>query len=872
MQHIVLRLLYLAAALIGWIGQPAEAANKSEAETIFDSANEESLRACASPRARELFARAEELGRTNSRLYLAWTYDPLHCKEHGTDASKAAELYRSLADSKSPGADNAVEAWAALVERRLATSEPYHNVADLLAHYGAALLQTDSSNALKFLTRAFVGGSDAAYETLSRIVGFIDQSDTARSPLRSDYLHRSAACALGSALTSRFPGGEREEEAIKVLRKCDGSYDLARLLLKRVHELRATEADRIWLLELSPHLRSSFSEELEVVMPQLLNSTRLEKSSQDERLAAANYLYRTADVRMLTTNSWRSARTNFDLALRIDPSPDSVQRHADALFNLVLNGPSRSGEANVGVDQLEALRTAASQYESHLGVLTTDQLARLAMLTWRGFAPPKSTTHHLDHLRALVNRGDQTAKNTLEFLSSIENASPVERPSISAIEEVRQGRNRPGDGLCREDNLQLAIDVQNSLYVRMTRMRGVPDVSREVAHNTSLQQMLPTGTAILLYGRDYLRHCVWLVDSTGLVAFASVYATDGLVGDQLRAFHRLEGITAAQSTRVPMLKNGSAEYLHSELPESATDRQPSTLDPARSLSLLLLPSTVKSRVTAYSHVIVVPYGQIGAVPFAALPLSSDGASLIDFSSISIAPSIVDLYASLVQDEEEGFRRLIPACPRGTSSTAQSRTMVGPRALVVGDPAFSRDDPDFIMPQLPGARDEAMAVANALGVRPLIGSDATPAAVRRAAQDAEFLYFATHGFSYSRNGTKGFLALAGGRWNAEQIQGTCLKQARLAILSACQTGLGQATDGGIIGLARAFQIAGVPDVVMSLWKINDFSSNELMTRLVSQLQLGKRPHDALRVAMLETRKIYVERKHWASFTVFSETPQ
>ena len=52
--------------------------------------------------------------------------------------------------------------------------------------------------------------------------------------------------------------------------------------------------------------------------------------------------------------------------------------------------------------------------------------------------------------------------------------------------------------------------------------------------------------------------------------------------------------------------------------------------------------------------------------------------------------------------------------------------------------------------------------------------------------------------------------------------------QLAVLSACETGLGKYEAGeGVFSLARGFMEAGVPSVVMSLWKVNDLSTSELM---------------------------------------------
>lgn len=112
----------------------------------------------------------------------------------------------------------------------------------------------------------------------------------------------------------------------------------------------------------------------------------------------------------------------------------------------------------------------------------------------------------------------------------------------------------------------------------------------------------------------------------------------------------------------------------------------------------------------------------------------------------------------------------------------------------------------------------------------------------------------------------------GLWTAKEIQDTQMI-AEIAVLSACQTGLGQVHDAGIIGLARAFQIAGVPRVVMSLWSVDDAATSELMQAFVEHLKQDNNisPAEALRKAMLKVRTQRPAPSQWESFVLFG-TPR
>jgi CHAT domain-containing protein len=99
---------------------------------------------------------------------------------------------------------------------------------------------------------------------------------------------------------------------------------------------------------------------------------------------------------------------------------------------------------------------------------------------------------------------------------------------------------------------------------------------------------------------------------------------------------------------------------------------------------------------------------------------------------------------------------------------------------------------------------------------------------------------------------GALDRGAGIMTAEEVAGLDLSACELAVLSACETGLGRVAGGeGGLGLQRAFHQAGARHVVASLWKVDDEATRALMTRFYEHLWREKLSvPEALRRAQLD----------------------
>ncbi len=269
----------------------------------------------------------------------------------------------------------------------------------------------------------------------------------------------------------------------------------------------------------------------------------------------------------------------------------------------------------------------------------------------------------------------------------------------------------------------------------------------------------------------------------------------------------------------------------------------------------LLPSNPEAKV------VFVPHKELFLVPFAAL-IDSKEKYLIEKHTIITAPSIQALDV--------------------TRQKRQKQTGKSKLAVVVGNPTM----PTIKLPNnqsptqlnnLPGAEREGKEVAQLLNAEFLTGNKATKAEVLKQLPNARYIHLATHGLleDFASFGIPGAVALApsnqdNGLLTSSEIQELNL-QAELAVLSACDTGGGDITGDGVVGLSRALIVAGVPSIVVSLWSVPDAPTAELMGEFYRNFQERKLDKaQALRQAMLETMKTYPNLVDWAGFTLIGQS--
>ena len=175
------------------------------------------------------------------------------------------------------------------------------------------------------------------------------------------------------------------------------------------------------------------------------------------------------------------------------------------------------------------------------------------------------------------------------------------------------------------------------------------------------------------------------------------------------------------------------------------------------------------------------------------------------------------------------------------------------------------------PRIPQAQAEVTAAASHFAeATTLLDADATEAGLRRAASGADVLHLATHGLFRPDNAFFSALKLADGWLDVREIYRLRLT-ARLVVLSACESGVGEVRSGDeVVGLARGFLAAGAETLVASLWNVHDASAAQLMEHFYRALQQEDgsngqvRPATALRTAQLAALAAGQHPTYWAPF--------
>ena len=408
-----------------------------------------------------------------------------------------------------------------------------------------------------------------------------------------------------------------------------------------------------------------------------------------------------------------------------------------------------------------------------------------------------------DRLKAGFDEGFQWVHGRLVRLLS-ESGQGVE-----ALEATERARARAFADLLASRELEPHDPLDPALPALANRAEGLPISATAPPATLSdfTAEARRLNCTVLAYWTDAEGVLVWAVTADGLQE------------------HHAVAVTSARLSALVGRTWSAAEPLGASGRASAYQQL---------YALLIQP--VRSTLAGSTRIAVVPHGPLFRLSFAGLQ-APDGRYLVERHAVHYVPSMAAAVALEVRSRA-----------------------IGRLALVVVDPALTSERRQREgLPPLPGAAAEGASVARVLGVAAgemLTGSGASEKAVRLRAPGRRVLHFATHAVAFDTQPMDSFLALAApanevtddGRLTAEEVYRLSL-EAELVVLSGCRTAAGQVTGDGVVGLSRAFFVAGTPSIIASLWDLPDVAGRELLPAFYRAWDRTGDKAEALRSAQL-----------------------
>jgi CHAT domain-containing protein len=370
-------------------------------------------------------------------------------------------------------------------------------------------------------------------------------------------------------------------------------------------------------------------------------------------------------------------------------------------------------------------------------------------------------------------------------------------------------------GTLREELLR----TERELLERTRRQRlTLPTRTAPQASDFSiaaLQAGLTLGDALVEYGAldDELFACVVTRDRVSLTR-------------HLASWSEVQGAVRSARFQIDTLRHGSAPVQRHM--GTLTERM---LARMKQLHQLIW-APLEEHLRDCQRVVVVPHAQLGAVPFAAL--TNGQVAVGERFELAMAPS--------GRIAVRGFSRQ-PVRPRKILALAESS-------------------------RLPHTAGEAACVAALFEQgHAYIGGEATIETLRNHAHEADVLHLACHAQFRSDNPRFSALHLHDGALTVEMAEALPL-QACIVVLSACETGLAEVSTGDeMIGLVRAFLVAGAARVVASQWPVDDAVTASFMSQFYGAMVRGLGAAQALGHAQTVVRRTHPHPYFWAAFTLY-----
>lgn len=311
-------------------------------------------------------------------------------------------------------------------------------------------------------------------------------------------------------------------------------------------------------------------------------------------------------------------------------------------------------------------------------------------------------------------------------------------------------------------------------------------------------------------------------------------------------------------------------YNNQDFKNLVIDTSSKLADPNSNISVLsrqlaeisnILLEPIQESIQSKKDLIVLSDGVLNAVPFDILSVKQENYQpLITSHTVQMAPSLKYIFQAQKQGLPKASNGLFAVADPTYSSSGEVAGLSQEKleSVTRGSQYLSYFE------QLPETRTEVEGISRILGGMPekiLYGEQALESTIKSSdLKDFRYIHFATHGIlgndlpgliepalvMGAEPGEDGFLT-------ASEAQALKLN-AELSVLSACNTGTGRYFTGeGVMGMSRAFILAGSRSVIVSLWSVPSKETELLMLSFYKHMRDGQSIPESIRSAKLELMK-------------------